>query len=82
MSLALDVLQDLVHLHHAGAEAGADLVGDLLRGLDAHVGLDERFEELVDELVVDQLPLALEEVADVGVEELGGLLQTLLEFFE
>ncbi len=35
-----------------------------------------------DELVVDQLPLALEEVADVGIEELSGLLQTLLEFFE
>ena len=82
LELGLDVLQDLVHLHDAGAEAGADLVGDLLRGLDAHVGLDERFEELVDELVVDQLPLALEEVADVGVEELSGLLQTLLEFFE
>ena len=60
----------------------ADLVGDLLRRLDAHVGLDQRLEQLVEERVVDQPPLGLEEVADVGVQQLRGLLQTLLEFFE
>ena len=32
----------------------ADLVDDLLGRLDAHVGLDQRFEQLVEELVVDQ----------------------------
>ena len=82
LELGLDLLDDLVHLHDPGAEGGADFVGDFLRGLNAHVGLDKLFEEFVDELVVDQPPLALEEVADVGIEELSSLLQTLLEFFE
>ena len=43
-------------------------------GLHAHVGLDQHFRAVVQERVVDQPPLALEEVADVGVEQLRGLL--------
>ena len=69
-------------MNDAGAEVRADLVGDLLRGLYAHVGLDKHVEHVIDELLVDQLPFLLEEVADVGIERLPGLLETLFEFVE
>ena len=36
----------------------------------------------VEERLVDQPALGLEEVADVGLEELAGLFETLLEFVE
>ena len=78
----LDVLEHVVHLDDAGAEAGADFVDDLLRRLDAHVGLDQHLEQFVEERLVDQPPFGLEEVADVGVQQRAGLLQTLLEFVE
>ena len=61
------LLDDLVHLDDPGAERLADLVGDFLRRLDAHVGLDQLLEQLVAERLVDQPPLRLEQVADVGV---------------
>ncbi len=70
LSFILILLHHVVHVDDAGAEVRADLIGDLLRGLHAHVGLDEHVEELFDELVVDQLPFLLEEVADVGIEGL------------
>ena len=38
--------------------------------LDAHVGLDQHLEQLVEKRVVDQPAFALEQVADVGVEQL------------
>ena len=57
LELHLDLLDHVVHVDDAGAEVRADLVGDLLRGLHAHVGLDEHVEHVVDELVVDQLAL-------------------------
>ena len=55
--------------------------------IDEAVELAKRFggaqsAQFVNELVVDQLPFLLEEVADVGDKELSGLLETLLEFFE
>ncbi len=82
LELDLDLLQHLLQHHDAGAKVRADLIGDFLRRLHPHVGLHERMEQFVDELVIDQLPFLLEEVADVGIEELRGLLKTLLEFFE
>ena len=48
----------------------------------AHVGLDQHRPQLVEERVVDQPAFALEQVADVGVEQLRGLSQTLLELVE
>ena len=57
-------------------------VDQFLRGLDAHVGLDECLEQLLQKRLVDQPAAAFENVADVGIEQLGGLFQTLLEFVE
>ena len=54
LSLSLICRQHLVHLDDAGAELVRDLVDDLLRGLDAHVGLDQLLEQLVEERLVDQ----------------------------
>ena len=74
--MALDVLDDFVFLNHAGLELLADLVGDFLCHVDAHVDLDQLFKQIVVERFIDQPPL-LEEVADVGVQQLRGLFQTL-----
>ena len=58
LSCLLDVLEHFVLLDHAGAEAVADFVDDFLRRLDAHVGLDQHLEQLVQERIVDQPALA------------------------
>ena len=70
------------HRDDAGAEVGGDLLDDLLDGVVAHVGLEEHCPQFVEEGIVDQPALGLEEVADVGLEKLGGLLETLLEAIE
>ena len=49
---------------------------------DAHVRLDEQVEDFLDELLVDKLPFLFEQVADVGIERLPGLFETLFEFIE
>ena len=50
--------------------------------LHAHVGLDEDGQQLVEKRVVDQAALAFEQIADVGIEQLPGLCQTLLDLVE
>ena len=51
-------------------------------GVVAHVGLEEDRPHLVEERLVDQPALALEEIANVGLEQLAGLGEALLEFVE
>ena len=78
----LDVLQHVAHLHDAGAETRADFVDRLLGRLDAHVGLHEHLEQFVEEFLIDQPSLGLEEVAEIGAQQRGGLFQTLLQFIQ
>ena len=82
LSFVLMLFEDFRHFDDPGAERLADLVGDFLRGLDAHVGLDERSNRSSAECFVDQPALRFEQVADVGVQQLRGLLETLLQFVE
>jgi len=82
LELLFDVLDDFVLVNDACPKRLADLVGDFLGGVDAHVDLDEFLEEIVVKRFIDQPPLRFEEVADVGLQQLCGLLQTLLEFFK
>ena len=81
-SFAFQVRDDVLQLHDAAAEVLGDLGHNLLGRDEAHVGLEQDRPHLVEKLVVDQPPLALEEVADVGVENLDGLGETALEFVE
>ena len=66
----------------AAAVVRGDFLDDLLDGVVAHVGLEEDRPHFVEERLVDQPALGLEEVADVGLQDLGGLLETLLEAVE
>ncbi len=78
----LDLGDGLVHFDDPCAELLADVVGDFLRGVDAHVDLHQPFKQIVAERFVNQPPLRLEQVADVGAQQLFGLFETLCEFVE
>ena len=75
--LCLPGFEDLVERDDAAAEVGGDLFDDLLDGVEAHVGLEEDRAHFVEERLVDEAALGLEEVADVGLEELAGLGEAL-----
>ena len=80
--LLLDEFQDRVHFHDPIVIIGTNFIGQFLCGSHAHVGLDERFEEFLEKRLVDQPARAFKDVADVGIQQLGGLSQSLLEFIE
>ena len=77
--LRADAVEHGLGFDDAGSQPRADVGDDRLGGGRPHVGLDERGPELGQELVVDQPPLLLEQVADVGREHLGGLGKARLE---
>ncbi len=78
----LDFFDRLRHFDDAGVELFADVVGDFLRRVDAHVDLDQLLKQVLAERIVDQPALRLEQVADVGAQQLFGLVETLCEFVE
>ena len=65
-----------------GPEALADVGDDGLCGGRPHVGADKDPTELLEEVLVDEPPLSLEQVADVGPQHLGRLRQPGLEAVE
>jgi len=70
--LLLDPTENLLHADDSGVEVGADLVGYFLGRHHTHIGLDERFEQLVEKRLIDQSTFGLEQVADIGLQQLGG----------
>ena len=76
--LLLPGVEHLLQRDDAAAEVGRDFLDDLLDRVVAHVGLEEDGPHFVEERLVDEPALGLEEVADVGLEGLPGLVETLL----
>ena len=77
--LGADRVEDDLGIDDPGPKALADVGDDRLRGGRAHVGADEDPPQLLEEVLVDEPPLPLEEVADVGPQHLGRLCQPGLE---
>ncbi len=62
-----------------GAELRADIGGDLAGRLRAHVGANQIAAQLFQERIIDQPTFAFEQVANVGLQELRGFFEALLE---
>jgi len=75
----LDDLENIFHADDAGAMVGLDLFANRIRGARAHIGANEQGKQIAHKIVVDQSPLLLEQVADIGVQQLGGAFQASLE---
>ena len=80
--LGADRVEDDLGIDDPGPETLVDVGDDGLRGGRPHVGADEDPTELLKEVLVDEPPLPLEEVADVGPQHLGRLRQPGLEAVE
>jgi hypothetical protein len=80
--LGADRVENDLGIDDAGPETLADIVDDRLGGGRAHVGADEDPTQLLEEVLVDEPPLPLEEVADVGPQYLVRLCQPGLEAVE
>ena len=81
-NLVLHAGQHVLHVNDASAKVGSDPVANATRRAGPHVGLHEDREQLAKKLVIDQPAFALEEIADVGVEDVARLLQRRAEHAE
>src|SRR5690606_24456411 len=70
VQLLFDHRQRVGHVNDASAKLRGDFVENLLGGRGAHVGANQNSVQLFQELVVDQLTFAFEQVANVGVQQL------------
>ena len=79
LQLDFDQLDNLRSFDATGVERATDFIDDFLRRLHAHVDFDQIAEQLAEEPLIHQHSFGLEQVANVGVEECGCLLQPLFE---
>jgi len=69
-------------VHHSTTKVGGYSRADVVGRPRPHVGLHESREEILQKLLVDQPPFSLEQVADIGEEQIVGLLEALPEAIE
>ena len=72
-----DRIDDFFLVDFTAAKPLADVVAKLFGGSSSHVGANQFCEQLAQKLVIDQPPVAFEQVTDVGVQGLAGFLQTV-----
>src|SRR5215831_3160381 len=71
----LNTGQYVVHVNDTRPKIAANPVANSGGRTGAHIGLDEDGEQIAEELFVNQPAFAFEQIANVGVEDVVGLLQ-------